>query len=216
MYEPPLHRQDCLEAQHALIRAHPFGLLISGGGAAGPLQANSVPFLIDPDASKFGTLRAHVARANPQWKALREADEALVVFQGVDHYITPSYYATKRETGRVVPTWNYVMVQAQGKPRVIEDAEWLRGQIEELTRRHERLRPAPWAVSDAPADFVEAQIRAIVGVEIEIVKISGKWKVSQNRPAADREGVITGLQGEVDPAAEEMAAIVREQGAAKS
>lgn len=214
MYEPPLHKKDDLPALHALIRAQPLGLLISHGPDG--LEANAIPFLIDASAGKLGTLRAHMARTNKQWRALQQAEEALVVFQGPDRYISPNWYATKRETGKVVPTWNYVMVQAAGRPRVIEDAEWLRAQIGELTRTHEGMRPAPWAVSDAPADFVGMQIKAIVGVEIEIARIAGKWKVSQNRPAADRDGVIQGLIAEGEPMALDMAEIVRGEGGRKA
>jgi transcriptional regulator len=208
MYQPLPHRQEQLEAQHALIRSHPLGLLISHGAEG--LQANSIPFLIDPQASKLGTLQAHMARANGQWRALSAGSEVLVVFQGAEHYITPGWYETKRETGKVVPTWNYVMVQARGRPRVIEDAAWLRAQIEALTKKQESVRPAPWAVGDAPEAFIEMQIKAIVGVEIEIVDIAGKWKASQNRPAADRIGVVAGLEALGDEAAREMASIVRE------
>jgi len=206
MYEPPLHRQEDLAAEHELIRQNPLGLLISHGPSG--LLANAIPFLIFAEASKLGTLRAHVARANPQWKDLQVAEEALVVFQGVDHYISPSYYETKRETGKVVPTWNYLIVQARGKPRVIEDSGWLRTQIEALTRKKESDRAAPWAVSDAPDDFVAAQIHQIVGVEIEIADLRGKWKASQNRNAKDQAGVIAGLRAEGEPAAAEMAGIV--------
>src|SRR5260370_12360335 len=156
MYQPLPHRKDELEAQHALIRASPLGLLVSHGPQG--LEANSIPFLIDAQASPLGTLQAHMARASGQWRGLTEANEVLVVFQGANHYITPSWYETKRETGKVVPTWNYVMVQARGRPRVIEDAVWLRAQIEALTRTNERARPAPWAVSHAPAAFIHAQI----------------------------------------------------------
>jgi transcriptional regulator len=208
MYQPLPHRQEQLEAQHALIRSHPFGLLISHGAQG--LEANAIPFLIDAKASKLGTLQAHMARANGQWRSLGEAGEVLVVFQGADHYITPSWYATKQETGKVVPTWNYVMVQARGRVRVIEDAAWLRSQIEALTRSQEGARPAPWAVGDAPEAFIAMQIKAIVGVEIEIADIAGKWKASQNRPAEDRAGVISGLKAMGDEASIEMAAIVRE------
>src|SRR5271169_5467360 len=162
MYEPPLHRQEDLAAQHALIRAHPLGLLVSHGPSG--LIANAIPFLIFPEVSRLGTLRAHVARANPQWRDLQGADEALVVFQGVDHYITPSWYETKRETGKVVPTWNYLIVQARGRPRVIEDSSWLRTQIGALTSKQESPRAKPWAVGDAPEDFVAAQICQIVGL----------------------------------------------------
>jgi transcriptional regulator len=206
MYEPPLHRQEDLAAEHALIRKYPLGLLISHGPSG--LVANAIPFLIFPEESKLGTLRAHVARANPQWKDLQVAEEALVVFQGVDHYISPSWYETKRETGKVVPTWNYLIVQARGRPRVIEDAGWLRTQIEALTRKNESQRAAPWAVGDAPDDFVAGQIRQIVGVEIEIADLRGKWKASQNRKAEDRAGVVAGLRADSDEGAAEMAEIV--------
>jgi transcriptional regulator len=212
MYEPPPHREDDLEKLHALIRERPLGLLVSSGPQG--LLANAMPFLIDPAASKLGTLRAHMARANGQWRDLAQAPEALVVFQGVDRYISPSWYATKRETGKVVPTWNYVMVQARGCAKVIEDDGWLSRQIEALTHAQEALRDRPWAVGDAPADFVAAQRRAIVGVEIEIVDIRGKWKASQNRNAADRAGVVAGLEALGDEEALEMAAIVRETGRA--
>jgi transcriptional regulator len=206
MYEPPLHRQEDLAAQHRLIETHPFGLLISHGPLG--LIANSLPFLIDAGASKLGTLQAHMARANGQWRELADASEALVVFQGVNHYISPSWYETKRQTGKVVPTWNYVMVQARGRARVIDDAVWLQRQIRALTLKQEASRPAPWAVSDAPAPFIEAQVNAIIGVEIEIAEIKGKWKVSQNRNASDRAGVIAGLRSEGDAAALAMAKLV--------
>ena len=206
MYEPLLHRQDELAAQHRLIEARRIGLLISYGPTG--LLANALPFLIDAGASKLGTLQAHMARANGQWRDLSPGTDVLVVFQGVDHYITPAWYETKRETGKVVPTWNYVMVQARGRPRVIDDAAWLRRQIDALTLTQEAARPAPWAPADAPAPFVAAQINAIVGLEIEIAEIKGKWKVSQNRNAADRAGVIAGLSAEGDAAALEMAALI--------
>jgi transcriptional regulator len=209
MYQPPLHREDRLGVQHELIRAHPFGLLITAG--PGGLVANPVPFLIDSDRGEHGTLRAHVARANPQWREFAAVEECLVVFQGAQEYITPSWYATKRETGKVVPTWNYATVHAWGRPRAIEDAAWLRQQIGELTASQESGRAAPWHVEDAPEDFVGMQIRAIVGIEIPIARIEGKWKVSQNRPAADRQGVVAGLRAQGDEASLAMAALVAER-----
>ena len=208
MYEPPLHRQDDLAALHELIRRRPFGLIVNR--ATQGLAANAIPFLLDAEVGRFGRLRAHVARANPLWRELQAEAETLVVFQDVDHYISPSWYATKRETGKVVPTWNYVMVQARGKARVIEDEAWLRGQIAELTATHEAGRAAPWSVDDAPADFVAAMARQIVGLEIAIADLRGKWKASQNRPAADRAGVIAGLNEDGDADALAMAAIVRQ------
>jgi transcriptional regulator len=210
MYEPPLHREEELERQHALIRARPLGLLVSHGPQG--LLANAVPFLLDAAASKLGTLTAHVARANPQWRDLAVSPEALVVFQGAGHYVSPSWYATKQETHKVVPTWNYVMVQARGQARVIEDDAWLERQIAALTARQEASRPAPWAVGDAPADFVALQRKAIVGIAIEIADIRGKWKTSQNRTDADRAGVVEGLEALGDDEAVAMAAIVRETG----
>lgn len=207
MYEPPLHRVEDLAKLHALIRDRVFGLLISHG--ADGLVANSVPFVLAAAGSRLGVLKVHLARANPQWRDLQERPEALIVFQGHDHYITPSWYATKQETGKVVPTWNYTMVQAKGRAKVMDDA-WLAQQIVELTQTLEQRRDEPWAVGDAPADFIAMQRRAIVGIEIEILDIKGKWKTSQNRNAADRAGVISGLEALGDEDASAMARIVRE------
>jgi transcriptional regulator len=210
MYQPPAFREDRIEVQHALIRAHPLGLLVTAG--PGGLMANHVPFLIYPDASERGTLRVHLARANPQLAELAVVDQCLVVFQGPQDYVTPSWYATKRETGKVVPTWNYVTVHVWGRPRVRDDADWLRRQIGDLTGQQEGTRAQPWLVEDAPADYVTAQIKGIVGVEIPIARIEGKWKVSQNRPAADRAGVVAGFR-ERGEAGEPMATLVAERGA---
>jgi len=206
MYEPPLHRQDEPAALYELIRRNPLGLLVSHGPQG--LLANAIPFLVDSNVGERGLLSAHMARANGQWRDLKEGGEALVVFQGVDHYVSPSWYATKRETGKVVPTWNYVIVQARGVPKVIEDEAWLRGQIDALTHSQESPRPAPWAVSDAPDEFIAAQVRQIVGLEIAITDLRGKWKTSQNRNAADRAGVLAGLRADGDAQAHEMAVIV--------
>jgi transcriptional regulator len=194
MYQPAHFREDRLDVQHRLIRTHPLGLLVSAG--PGGLQANLIPFLIEPAASERGTLRAHLARANPQLEDLAAVTECLIVFQGPQHYISPSLYPTKQETGKVVPTWNYITVHAWGAPRVIDDTEWLRRQIDDLTRHNEASRAMPWQVSDAPEPFVTAQVKGIVGLEIPIARIEGKWKVSQNRPAVDQAGVAAGLQDE--------------------
>jgi transcriptional regulator len=209
MYEPPHFRTDDAAAQAALIRACPLGLLVSSG--AGGLMANSVPFLLDEGAGGERVLRAHLARANPHWRDLDGLPECLVVFQGPDRYVTPSWYATKRETGKVVPTWNYATVQARGRPRVIEDEAWLRRQIDDLTRMQEAGRDAPWSVADAPPAFTAAQIRGIVDIEIPIARLTGKWKVSQNRPVADRAGVARGLESETANASD-MANLVRSYG----
>src|SRR3974390_2841355 len=152
MYQPPHFREDRHAVQHALIRTNPLGLLITAG--PGGLQANPVPFLIDSDASAKGTLRAHLARANPQLQELARVEECLIVFQGPQHYVTPSWYATKRETGKVVPTWNYITLHAWGQPKVIDDAGWLRDQVGALTASQENARSTPWTVDEAPTDFL--------------------------------------------------------------
>lgn len=208
MYQPPHFREDRRDVQHALMQSHSLGLLITAG--PGGLQANAIPFLVDAKASENGTLRAHLARANPQLRDLAQADECLVVFQGPQTYISPSLYPTKQETGKVVPTWNYITVHAWGKPQVMDDAAWLRGQVDDLTRHHEAERSAPWQVSDAPETFVTAQIKGIVGLEIPIARIEGKWKVSQNRNAADQAGVASGLRGAGEEA-DAIAALVAER-----
>jgi transcriptional regulator len=207
MYQPPAFREDRIDIQHGLIRSHPLGLLITAG--PGGLMANPLPFLIESEISPRGTLRAHMARANPQWRELVAVDECLVVFQGPQQYVTPSWYATKKETSKVVPTWNYVTVHLWGQPQVIEDAAWLRGQIEDLTAMKETSRPDPWKVEDAPDSYIAAQMKGIVGIEIAIARSEGKWKVSQNRPAADRAGVVEGLRAE---GADTMAMLVAGRG----
>ncbi|MGA7803589.1 FMN-binding negative transcriptional regulator [Bradyrhizobium sp.] len=209
MYQPPAFREDRLSVQHELIRDYPLGLLVTAGPAG--LLANPYPVLIDAAASENGTLRLHIARANPQWRELETVEECLVVFQGPQDYVTPSWYATKRDTGKVVPTWNYATVHAWGRPRIVNDDAWLRRQLDDLTASREGRRAEPWAVDDAPSDFVAAQMRAIVGVEIPILRIEGKWKMSQNRPEADRHGVIAGFR-EAGEAGEVLAALVAARG----
>jgi len=213
MYQPPHFQETRQDVLHGLVRSHPLGLLISNG-AEGPV-ADAIPFLLDAEAGPKGRLRAHLAKANPHWRLLADnpASPVLVVFQGPDAYVTPSWYETKRETGKVVPTWNYAIVQVRGTVRVIEDADWIAQQITELTASQEGNRAAPWAVTDAPAPFIQSQIKGIIGLEIEIAEISGKWKVSQNRPVADRVGVAEGLEGEAStPNAPDMAGMVRAWG----
>jgi transcriptional regulator len=211
MYQPPHFREDRLDVQHALIRAYPLGLLVTFGGAG--LVANPVPFVIDPSASPLGTLRAHLSRANAQWRDFDPDHEALVVFQGAEAYITPSWYEAKRQHGKVVPTWNYAMVQAYGRLRVMDDPAWLLGQISTMTAAQEAAQPEPWSVGDAPPPFVAAQLKGIVGIEIDITRIEGKWKVSQNRSEADRQGVSAGLRLAQDDASRAMADLVDARGA---
>lgn len=205
MYQPPAFKEERLETLHALIRAHPLATLITAG--AGGLLANLVPFTLVNEGDK-GTLRCHVARGNDQVEAMKTRAETLVIFQGPEAYITPSWYAAKKEHGRVVPTWDYVVVQARGTPRLIEDPAWIREQINHLTSIHEGRRAKPWKVGDAPEPYIAGQIKAIVGVEIPIAAIEGKWKASQNRPEADRQGVAAGLRQD---GVHDMAALVAEK-----
>jgi len=212
MYTPSHFDEKRPEVLHALMREQPFGLLVTQSPAG--LQANSIPFLFDAQRGPLGTLRAHVARANPVWREFDPDVESLVVFQGPQAYISPGWYATKAETGKVVPTWNYVTVQARGSVRIQDDPQWLRTLVGELTDRHEAGSERPWQVGDAPADFIDTMLRAIVGIEIELTALEGKWKVSQNRPAADREGVISGLGARGDDLSRAMAAQVKHPGSA--
>lgn len=209
MYQPQHFKDDDLAAQHGIIRDHPLGMLVSAG--PGGLVANPVPFTLYPNEGPFGTLRCHIAKANQQWRELQSVDECLVVFQGPQAYITPSWYATKRETGKVVPTWDYATVHAWGRPVVTDDQAWLRRQIDDLTAVNEGGLPHPWQVDDAPASYIASQIKGIVGIELQIARIEGKWKMSQNRPMADRVGVVAGLRAQGGEAAV-VSEIVAERG----
>ena len=209
MYEPLHFKIEDREELFAILRANPLGILISSG--AGGLQANPIPFVVSQDAEGRDVLRAHLARPNPQWRALAEGAEVLVVFQGGEHYVTPSWYQTKRETGKVVPTWNYVHIQVRGRASVHDNAVFVADQIDHLTAQQEGPRAAPWAVSDAPEPFIAAQMRGIVGIEIAIDEIAGKFKLSQNRQEADFAGVIEGLAAETDAAGPAMAGFIADR-----
>jgi transcriptional regulator len=202
MYLPRHFEETRVAVLHRLIEERPLGTLVTA--TRDGLEASHLPFEIDPDPAPFGTLRGHVARGNPQWKAFARDVDALVVFQGPDAYVSPALYPSKQADARVVPTWNYVVVHAYGPLRVIDDPKWLRGFVERLTNRHERARPDPWKIADAPADFVDKMLRGIVGLEIPIRRLAGKWKLSQNRVPADRLGVAAGLEDA------ELAALVRQ------
>jgi transcriptional regulator len=209
MYVPKHFEETRIDVLHALIREHPLGTLVTTTSEG--LEANHLPFEIVA-VGGLGSLRGHVARANPVWKDTLPDRDALVVFGGPQAYISPAWYATKRETGKVVPTWNYAVVHAHGRLRAIEDEDWLRALVTRLTDRHEAARDDRWRVSDAPGDFVAQMLRAIVGVEIAITRIVGKWKVSQNRPERDRAGTAEGLLRDANEAARAMAALVRSAG----
>ncbi|HSF30074.1 MAG TPA: FMN-binding negative transcriptional regulator [Candidatus Tectomicrobia bacterium] len=208
MYIPKHFEEPRVEILHELIRAHPLAALVTLTPEG--LDANHLPFEIDPEPAPFGTLRAHMARANSFWRDFSREVQALAIFQGPQTYISPSWYPTKQETGRVVPTWNYAVVHAHGPLRVIEDRGWLRQFVERLTTRHEASRSQPWKVLDAPADYIDKQLGAIVGVEMPITRLIGKWKASQNRPARDQDGVIEGLLQEGRESATAMAGLIRQ------
>jgi transcriptional regulator len=162
---------------------------------------------VSPDP--YGTLQGHVARTNPLLDDIKQKQEALAIFHGPNAYITPSWYATKKETGKVVPTWNYAVVHAYGNLRIIDNPEWLRSQLEALTDHNEKLLSEPWAVGDAPKEFTEKLLLSIVGIEMKITKLLGKWKVSQNQPAENQQGIIEGLKTNEQLGASEMAGLVK-------
>jgi transcriptional regulator len=208
MYVPKHYSETRVEVLHEFIRANPLGALVTLTPSG--LDANHIPFEIDPEPFPFGTLRGHIARANPLWRDVSQNTEALVIFSGPSAYVSPSWYPRKRETGKVVPTWLYAVVHAHGPLRIIDDKTWLRDFVETLTNRHEAGRYEPWKVSDAPADYIDRSISAIVGIEMPVTRLIGKWKVNQQRSAKDHAGVIEGLLQEGHASAAAMASLVRE------
>ena len=208
MYLPKQHEETRLDVLHQLIRSHPLGTWVVMGN--GELVANHVPFLIDPSRGELGTLVGHVARANPVWSATPNEVPGVVSFQGPQSYISPSWYPSKHEHGKAVPTWNYAVVHAHGQARFIEDRDWLYRHINQLTNEHESAQALPWKVEDAPAEFTERLVGAIVGFEIVIRRLEGKWKTNQNRPNHDKLGVVAGLLGKNDAESKAMASLVRQ------
>lgn len=195
---------------HELIRARPLATLVTL--SSGGLNANHIPLHLSTAPAPLGALRGHVARANSILSDLEKNIEVLAVFQGPDTYITPSWYASKKETGKVVPTWNYAVVHAYGYVRVVDDASWLRAQLEALTDHNEASFPKPWAVSDAPHEFTERLIDNIVGFEMVITRLTGKWKVSQNQPQQNQASVIEGLKADGKQDSLVMAELVAKRG----
>jgi transcriptional regulator len=186
MYLPAHFDERRPEALRQLIADHPLGALVTHGPDG--LDANHLPFEFEPDAAGCGTLRAHVARANPLWREATGQPEVLVIFQGPSAYLSPSWYPGKAETHRYVPTYQYMVVHAHGRLTVRDDERFVRGLVARLTRRMEADEPTPWKMGDAPADFIEQMLAAIVGIEIEVTRLVGKWKLGQNRDARDRIG----------------------------
>jgi len=194
MYIPQQFAEHRLPVLHEAIAGAGLANLITTG--ADGILASPVPLMLDPEAGPYGTLIGHLARGNPQWRSTDTAAEALAIFMGPDAYVSPSYYQTKRETGKVVPTWNYVTIHAYGTITFSEDTEELLRIVTRLTARHEAKRAAPWAVSDAPPAFTQSQLKGIVSLRLTITRLQGKWKMSQNRNAADKDGVVRGLEAD--------------------
>lgn len=207
MYVPAHFEETRPEVLGRLIHDHPLAALVTLGRNG--LSANHIPLELDPEPAPPGTLRGHVARANPVWQDFSRDVEVLAIFQGAQAYISPAWYETKKETGKVVPTYNYIVVHAYGPLRIVEDRAWLRALVERLTNRHEAARPEPWKVTDAPAGYIEQMLGAIIGVEIPLTRLVGKWKVSQNRPAVDRDGVVSALGEMEDQNARAMSDLVK-------
>ena len=211
MYVPSSFAEHDLPTLFAFLEAHPLAALVTGSDATG-LFATHLPLVVDRTAGSLGTLIGHFARANPHCARIAGGPtEALVIFTGPDAYITPQWYRTKEETGRVVPTWNYVAVHAYGAVRLRDDPRFLRQHLEALVSRHEADRVRPWGVSDAPEEFIAQQMKAIVGIELTIERLEGKWKMSQNRSTADIDGVIHGLESSNAVGDHTVAAIVAER-----
>ncbi|HYB50756.1 MAG TPA: FMN-binding negative transcriptional regulator [Burkholderiaceae bacterium] len=209
MYIPSHFEERRPEVLHALVRAHPLATVITLTSRG--IVANHVPLHLYADATQGDSLRGHVARANPLWNDLTEGSESLAVFQGPQSYISPSWYATKKEHGKVVPTWNYCAVHAYGTLRIHDDPQWVRAQVEALTAWQESSFAQPWALTDAPREHVDAMLRQIVGIELVVTRLVGKWKLSQNQPARNRAGVLEGLDERPDANAAQMAALMRER-----
>ena len=191
MYRPEHFRVDDVNEMHALMRARSFASLVSAG--AGGLYASHLPTVLKEEG-RYGIIECHLARANPHWKDLAEGGEALMIFLGPETYITPNWYPSKAQHGKVVPTWNFAAVHAYGRPEVMQDRDWLLRHVTELTAQQERGQAQPWLPSDAPAAFIETMLRGIVGFRFAIARLEGKWKMSQNREMPDRAGVVTGLR----------------------
>ena len=208
MYIPRHNEEKRISVMHALIVSRPLGTLVTLGNSG--LFASHIPMILEDDGTEFGVLRGHISRANPQWRDFVPTMDALAIFAGHHHYITPNWYPGTKEHGKEVPTWNYVVVHAYGPLKVIQDEQWLLTNVEKLTSVHEAGSPVPWRVSDAPEDFIRSQLKGIIGLELPIQKLEGKWKVSQNRTERERNGVVDGLSRLNTPESLAMKALVEE------
>jgi transcriptional regulator len=210
MYLPKHFEESRIDILRAFIHGNPFATLVANTSQG--LVANHIPMELEPGSETLGVLRGHIARANPLWKICPENAEVLTIFQGADSYITPSWYPSTRESGKTVPTWAYAVVHTYGPVRFVYDKNWLHSLVSRLTDKQEASRPVPWAVTDAPADFVGRLLDAIVGIEIPVARVEGKWKVDQHKKPADRHGVVLGLQANGDMASKQLAEFLIERG----
>jgi transcriptional regulator len=192
VYIPKFNQETRLDVMHSLIASQPFATLVTMSNSG--LFASHLPMVLDRGEGTYGTLRGHLSRANNQWHDLLLSVEALAIFSGDHHYISPNWYPEKNEDGKVVPTWNYTVVHVYGPLRIIEDPTWLLSHLTSLTTQHEAPSPEPWHIGDAPADYIASQIKGIVGIELPISRIEGKWKVSQNKSERTRLAVEQGLE----------------------
>jgi transcriptional regulator len=208
MYTPKAFEMTDLPMVHAAMRQSGLATLVTMTSSG--LVATHLPLLLNETKGPYGTLTGHVSRANLQWKDTLPETDALIIFLGLDTYVTPNWYPAKHETGRVVPTWNYAAIHAYGRITFFEDPEQLRGVVTELTERFEAEFPAPWQVTDAPATYIDAQLKAIVGFDLEIRRLEGKQKFNQNRSLEDRMGVIEGLRGLQDERKTQVAELMEE------
>jgi len=208
MYKPAHFDENRASVLHDFVGQHPLATVVAATSKG--LLANHIPLMLEPGDGSNGTFRGHIARANSMWQELPSGSEVLAIFQGPSQYISPNWYPSKREHGKVVPTWNYAVVHARGTITWYHDKSWLRGLVAALTDRHERGLAAPWRVDDAPEEFIQQMLAAIVGFEINVTSMTGKWKLSQNRNAADRVGVVTALAGSPEAAAREMSGLVEQ------
>lgn len=206
MYIPKLFAQPDIATMHTLIRAHPLATVVTLGTEG--INANHIPLHLNEEPTPFGALRGHIARANPLFTDIAEDTETLCIFQGPQTYITPSWYATKQENGKVVPTWNYAVVHAYGFINIIDNTDWLRQQLEMLTAHNETAFASPWTLDDAPRDFIDRLLEQIVGFELVITRLLGKWKVSQNQPHSNHSSIIAGLKASLQADAPAMATLV--------
>lgn len=206
MYQPKHFEETRPEVLHALVQSEPLSTLVTLSDAG--LVADQIPMLLRAGLGPQGTLVGHVARSNPLWRETQLETPVLVIFQGPQHYISPGWYPSKQEHGKVVPTWNYVVVQARGVLRIHDDAAWVRQQVTQLTQQQEAAAAKPWTLGEAPPDYIDSMLKAIVGISVEVTHWSGKWKVSQNQVAANRSGVVQALGQLPGAQAPAMAALV--------